>query len=69
MHGVLPHEVAGILGEFGWSGAASTSFSVAPKEKVIVLTLTQLMPFSPQLLMTVKALVNSAMKKLQKKFW
>jgi CubicO group peptidase (beta-lactamase class C family) len=67
--GVLPHEPAGVLGEFGWSGAASTSFSIAPKEKVIVLTLTQLMPFSPQLLMTVKALVNAAMKKTQKKFW
>jgi CubicO group peptidase (beta-lactamase class C family) len=31
-------------GEFGWGGAASTSFFVDPKERLIGLLLTQLMP-------------------------
>ena len=38
---------AGVLaseGEFGWGGAASTSFFVDPKEKFFGLLLTQLMP-------------------------
>lgn len=38
---------AGLLaseGEFGWGGAASTSFFVDPKEELIGLLLTQLMP-------------------------
>lgn len=34
----------GSEGEFGWGGAASTSFFVDPKEKLIGLLLTQLMP-------------------------
>jgi CubicO group peptidase (beta-lactamase class C family) len=34
----------GSEGEFGWGGAASTSFFVDPKEKLIGLLLTQLVP-------------------------
>ena len=34
----------GSVGEFGWGGAASTSFFVDPKEKLIGLLLTQLLP-------------------------
>jgi len=34
----------GSEGEFGWGGAASTSFFVDPKEQLIGLLLTQLMP-------------------------
>jgi len=34
----------GSEGEFGWGGAASTSFFVDPKEELIGLLLTQLMP-------------------------
>ena len=38
---------AGLLtseGEYGWGGAASTSFFIDPKEGLIGLLLTQLMP-------------------------
>ena len=31
-------------GEWGWGGAATTLFSVAPSPELIVLTMTQLMP-------------------------
>ena len=34
----------GSEGEFGWGGGASTSFFVDPKEKLIGLLLTQLVP-------------------------
>jgi CubicO group peptidase (beta-lactamase class C family) len=34
----------GTQGEFGWGGAASTSFFVDPKEDLVGLILTQLMP-------------------------
>ncbi len=37
-------EPAGVVGEYGWGGAASTFFSVAPKEELIGLVLTQYMP-------------------------
>jgi CubicO group peptidase (beta-lactamase class C family) len=34
----------GSEGEFGWGGAASTSFFIDPKEKLTGLLLTQLVP-------------------------
>ena len=37
---------AGWLGEYGWSGAASTQFFVAPKEKLICIGMTQFMPIT-----------------------
>jgi CubicO group peptidase (beta-lactamase class C family) len=37
-------ELAGSLGEYGWGGAASTRFWVAPREQLIGLVMTQLMP-------------------------
>ena len=36
----------GSIGQFGWSGAASTSFNMDPKEQTVVVMLTQLMPFN-----------------------
>ncbi len=35
------------LGEFGWGGAASTQFFVAPKEKMILIGMAQFMPMTP----------------------
>jgi CubicO group peptidase (beta-lactamase class C family) len=35
---------AGALGEYGWGGAASTQFFVAPREKLICIGMTQFMP-------------------------
>jgi CubicO group peptidase (beta-lactamase class C family) len=39
-------KVPGSVGEFGWGGAASTTFWVDPKEELTVLFLTQLLPSS-----------------------
>ncbi len=39
-------ELPGSVGEFNWSGAASTYFFVDPKEKLIAVLLTQYFPFT-----------------------
>ena len=36
----------GSLGQFGWSGAATTTFNIDPKEKTIALLFTQHLPFN-----------------------
>jgi CubicO group peptidase (beta-lactamase class C family) len=38
---------AGSLGEYGWGGAASTQFFVAPRENLIYVGMTQFMPSTP----------------------
>jgi CubicO group peptidase (beta-lactamase class C family) len=35
----------GRLGEYGWGGAASTHYWVSPKDRLIVITLEQVMPY------------------------
>ncbi len=55
-----PFVSARALGEYGWSGAASTHFWIAPKDELIVIVLQQYMPFSPILELTVKPLVYDA---------
>jgi len=47
-------------GEYGWGGAASTHFWVSPKDELIVIALSQHMPFSGQLESTVKPIVYDA---------
>ncbi len=37
----------GSLGEYGWAGAASTQFCIAPEKKLIIITMTQRMPTTP----------------------
>ncbi len=44
-------------GEYGWGGAASTHFWISPKNDLIVIALSQYMPFSARLENTVKPLV------------
>jgi len=44
-------------GEYGWGGAASTHFWIHPKHELIVIALSQLMPYSNQLVGAVKPLV------------
>ena len=34
-------------GEYGWIGGASTEFTISPRSGLVILTLTQFMPFSP----------------------
>ena len=48
------------VGEYGWGGAASTHFWISPKDDLVVVALSQLMPFSPQLQNAVKPLVYEA---------
>jgi len=50
-------------GEYGWGGAASTHFWISPKDDLVVVALSQLMPFSPQLQNLVKPLVYEAIQK------
>jgi len=39
-------KTAGSVGDFGWGGAASTTFVVDPVEDVVMVFMTQLMPSS-----------------------
>lgn len=48
-------------GEYGWGGAASTHFWIHPKHKLIVIALSQRMPFSSQLQNVVKPLVYESL--------
>jgi CubicO group peptidase (beta-lactamase class C family) len=50
-------------GEYGWSGAASTYFWIAPKSEMIVVVLQQLEPFNFELQMAVKPVVYEAIEK------
>ena len=38
-------DLAGHVGEYGWGGAASTHYWVSPADKLIVVTLEQIMPY------------------------
>ena len=53
----------GHKGEYGWGGAASTHFWISPKDDLVVVALSQLMPFSNQLQDAVKPLVYNAILK------
>ena len=44
-------------GEYGWGGAASTHFWTSPKNELIVIALSQYMPFSSQLENAVKSII------------
>jgi CubicO group peptidase (beta-lactamase class C family) len=55
-----PFVSARALGEYGWSGMASTHFWIVPQDELIVIALQQYMPFSPMLEMTIKPLVYDA---------
>jgi len=48
------------VGEYGWGGAASTHFWISPNDKLAVVVLTQLMPFSFQMEQGVKPLIYDA---------
>jgi len=39
-------KVSGSVGDYGWGGAASTNFTVDPKEDLVYMVMTQLMPSS-----------------------
>ena len=49
------------VGEYGWIGGASTEFSISPASDLIIITLTQYMPFSP-LSRVIKGIVYAALE-------
>lgn len=51
---------AGHLGEYGWGGAASTHYWASPKDKLIVITLEQIMPYQGDTEFGVKKLIYDA---------
>jgi CubicO group peptidase (beta-lactamase class C family) len=51
----------GSIGDFGWDGAASTFFRVDPKEKLVLLVMTQRMPADLEIQVKVKTLVYQAL--------
>ncbi|MHC4250767.1 MAG: serine hydrolase domain-containing protein [Planctomycetota bacterium] len=53
----------GHVGEYGWSGVASTHFWISPEDDLVVLALSQRMPLSMQLQDAVKPLVYQAIVK------
>ena len=44
-------------GEYGWGGAASTHFWISPKDELIVIALSQYMPYSARLENAVKQII------------
>ena len=51
------------IGEYGWGGAASTTFWINPKEEMVVIFLTQLLPSSTyQVRRELRSLIYSALK-------
>ena len=49
-----------LLGEYGWDGMATTSFWSSPASDTTVVLLTQVIPYSPTLSMTIRPLVYDA---------
>ena len=48
------------IGEYGWGGAACTHFWISPKDELVVIVLTQYMPFSLRLETAIKPIVYQA---------
>jgi CubicO group peptidase (beta-lactamase class C family) len=51
----------GRVGEFGWGGAASTHYWVSPRDRVVVITMEQVMPYSFDTEFAVKGLIYDAL--------
>jgi CubicO group peptidase (beta-lactamase class C family) len=51
----------GSVGDFGWDGAASTFFRIDPKEKLVILLMTQRQPCDLEIQVKLKALVYQAL--------
>ena len=50
-------------GEFGWDGAASTHYWISPADKLIVVTLEQIMPYEWDTERGVKKIIYDAIQK------
>jgi CubicO group peptidase (beta-lactamase class C family) len=49
------------VGEYGWGGAASTHYWVSPKDRIVVVTMEQTMPYSFETEFAVKGLIYDAL--------
>jgi CubicO group peptidase (beta-lactamase class C family) len=54
---------AGRVGEYGWGGAASTHYWASPRDKLIVITLEQIMPYQFDTEFGVKKIIYDAVEK------
>jgi len=54
---------AGHVGEYGWGGAASTHYWASPKDKLIVVTLEQIMPYEWDTEFGIKKIIYDAIQK------
>lgn len=54
---------AGRVGEYGWGGAASTHYWISPADKLIVVTLEQIMPYQWDTEFGVKEIIYDAILK------
>ncbi|MDB6040312.1 MAG: beta-lactamase [Verrucomicrobiales bacterium] len=55
-------DTAGHAGEYGWGGAASTHYWVSPADKLIVVTLEQIMPYEWDTEFGVKKIIYDAVQ-------
>jgi CubicO group peptidase (beta-lactamase class C family) len=53
---------AGRVGEYGWGGAASTHYWASPKDRLVVVTMEQTMPYAFDVEFAVKGLIYDALK-------
>jgi CubicO group peptidase (beta-lactamase class C family) len=58
----MESEAGMVAGEYFWGGAASTGFSICPRNKTVAVTLTQFMPFNPTLSQAFERAVNAAVE-------
>ena len=49
--------------EYGWGGAASTHFWVSPRDRLIVVTMEQRWPYSPETEEALKPVIYGAIEK------
>jgi CubicO group peptidase (beta-lactamase class C family) len=55
-----------VEGEYFWGGAASTGFTIVPRNKTVEVTLTQFMPFNPTMSQAFDRAVNASVESSHK---
>ena len=60
---VTTWDPSGRVGEYGWGGAASTHYWASPADKLIVVTLEQIMPYQWDTEFGVKKIIYDALEK------
>jgi CubicO group peptidase (beta-lactamase class C family) len=60
---ITNRDPSGHVGEYGWGGAASTHYWVSPADKLIVITLEQIIPYQWDTEFGVKKLIYEAVQK------